>query len=47
MILGGKNLYLAGPPHVADEEQTGQYVFGAETDIGRQLSRQEKGMAWP
>jgi hypothetical protein len=44
MVLAGKNLFIAGPPHVADERHTDEYVFGAETAIGRQLVRQES--AW-
>jgi outer membrane protein assembly factor BamB len=44
MVLAGGNLFVAGPPHVADERKTDEYVFGADTEIARQLQRQEE--AW-
>ncbi len=42
MVLAGRNLFMAGPPDVADEEKTYEYVFGAESDLHKQLRRQEK-----
>ena len=44
MVLAGKNLFLAGPPDVADEEKTYGYVYGANDEIHQQLRRQEQ--AW-
>ena len=44
MVLAGRNLFLAGPPDVADEEKTFDFVFGANDDINRQMRRQED--AW-
>ena len=44
MVLAGRNLFLAGPPDVADEEKTYGYVFGADDEINRQMRRQED--AW-
>lgn len=44
MVLAGGNLFLAGPPDVADEEETYDFVFGANDDINRQMRRQEE--AW-
>jgi len=44
MVLAGANLFLAGPPDVADEEKTHDYVFGANDQINRQMRRQEQ--AW-
>ncbi len=44
MVLAGRNLFLAGPPDVADEEKTYDFVFGADDQINRQMSQQEE--AW-
>jgi outer membrane protein assembly factor BamB len=44
MVLAGGNLFLAGPPDVADEEKTYRFVLGADDQINRQMSRQEQ--AW-
>ena len=44
MVLAGDNLFLAGPPDVANEEKTRGYVFGEEREIHREMERQEK--AW-
>ncbi len=44
MVLAGGKLFIAGPPDVADEEKTYDYVFGADDDINRQMRRQEQ--AW-
>ena len=44
MVLAGRNLFLAGPPDVADEEKTFDFVFGANDDINRQMRLQED--AW-
>lgn len=44
MVLAGGNLFLAGPPDVADEEQTYGFVYGADDELHRQLRRQEQ--AW-
>ncbi|UCG58885.1 MAG: PQQ-binding-like beta-propeller repeat protein, partial [Phycisphaerales bacterium] len=44
MVLADKNLFLAGPPDVADEEKTFGYVLGADDEINRQMRRQEQ--AW-
>ncbi len=44
MVLAGENLFLAGPPDVADEEKTYGFVFGGNDDINRQMRRQEQ--AW-
>ncbi len=44
MALAGGNLLLAGPPDVADEEKTYDYVFGADDEINRQMLAQEE--AW-
>ena len=44
MVLAGRNLFLAGPPDVADEEKTYDFVFGADDEINRQMRRQEQ--AW-
>jgi outer membrane protein assembly factor BamB len=44
MVLAGDKLFMAGPPDVADEEKTHDYVFGANDDINRQMNRQEQ--AW-
>ncbi|MHC4436119.1 MAG: outer membrane protein assembly factor BamB family protein [Planctomycetota bacterium] len=44
MVLAGDNLFIAGPPDVADEEKTYDYVFGADERINRQMLLQEE--AW-
>ncbi len=44
MTLAGRNLFLAGPPDVADEEKTYGFVFGGDGEINRQMARQEQ--AW-
>ena len=51
MVLAGspqdalrRNLFLAGPPDVADEEKTYGFVFGGDDEINRQMQRQEQ--AW-
>jgi hypothetical protein len=44
MVLAGGKLFLAGPPDVADEENTYDFVFGADDQINRQMRRQEE--AW-
>ncbi|MHC4593314.1 MAG: outer membrane protein assembly factor BamB family protein [Planctomycetota bacterium] len=44
MVLAGPNLFLAGPPDVADEEKTYGFVFGGDDEINRQMRRQEE--AW-
>jgi len=44
MVLAGRNLFMAGPPDVADEEKTYGFVFGGEDEINRQMRRQEE--AW-
>jgi len=44
MVLAGGKLFLAGPPDVADEEKTYDFVFGADNQINRQMRRQEE--AW-
>jgi len=44
MVLAGRNLFLAGPPDVADEEKTYGFVFGGDDEINRQMRRQED--AW-
>ena len=41
MVLAGKNLFIAGPPDVADEQNTYGFVYGADDEIHRQLLRQE------
>ena len=42
MVLAGRNLFLAGPPDVADEEKTYGFVFGGNDEINRQMRRQEE-----
>ncbi len=42
MVLAGRNLFLAGPPDVADEEKTFDFVYGADDQINRQMRRQER-----
>jgi len=44
MTLAGRNLFLAGPPDVADEEKTFGFVFGGDDEINRQMRGQEE--AW-
>jgi len=44
MVLAGGKLVLAGPPDLADEEKTFDYVFGKDDDLHRQLTEQEQ--AW-
>jgi len=44
MALGGKNLFVAGPPDLADETKMLGYLPGADDEINRQLQAQEK--AW-
>lgn len=44
MVLAGRNLFLAGPPDVADEEKTYGFVYGGDDEINRQMRRQEE--AW-
>jgi outer membrane protein assembly factor BamB len=53
MALGGKNLFIAGPPDVADETKMLGYLPGAQDDINRQLKAQDeawrgkhKGLLW-
>jgi len=44
MALGGRNLFVAGPPDMADETKMLGYLPGANDDINRQLKAQEQ--AW-
>ena len=44
MVLAGENLFIAGPPDVADERNTYGFVYGADDEMHRQLARQEQ--AW-
>jgi len=44
MALAGKNLFIAGPPDVADETKMLGYLPGADDDINRQLKAQDE--AW-
>jgi outer membrane protein assembly factor BamB len=44
MALGGKNLFVAGPPDMADETKMLGYLPGANDEINRQLRNQED--AW-
>jgi outer membrane protein assembly factor BamB len=44
MALGGKRLFLAGPPDVADESKMLGFLPGADDDINRQLKAQDD--AW-
>ncbi len=44
MVGARETLFLAGPPDVADEEKTFDYVFGVRDELNRALERQEK--AW-
>ena len=44
MALGGKTLFVAGPPDLADETQMLGFLPGAEDQINKQLQRQEE--AW-
>ncbi|MHC4556144.1 MAG: outer membrane protein assembly factor BamB family protein [Planctomycetota bacterium] len=42
MVLAGRNLFLVGPPDVADEEKTYGFVYGADDQINRRMSLQEQ-----
>ncbi|MBA7710080.1 hypothetical protein ES703_119010 [subsurface metagenome] len=44
MVSAGGNLFLAGPPDVADEEKTEGILPGRNDDINRQMAKQEE--AW-
>jgi outer membrane protein assembly factor BamB len=44
MVLAGGNLFLVGPPDVADEEKTYGFVYGGNDEINHQMRRQEQ--AW-
>ena len=44
MVLAGRNLFMAGPPDVANEENTRGFVYGADDEIHRQMRAQEE--AW-
>jgi len=44
MALGGKNLFIAGPPDVADETKMLGYLPGAHDEINRELKAQDD--AW-
>jgi outer membrane protein assembly factor BamB len=44
MALGGRNLFVAGPPDVADESKMLGFLPGADDDINRQLKAQDD--AW-
>ncbi len=44
MVLAGRHLFLAGPPDVADEEKTFDYVSGGDDALNRALRGQEA--AW-
>jgi len=44
MALGGGNLFIAGPPDVADETKMLGYLPGADDDINRELKAQDD--AW-
>ena len=44
MALGGKTLFVAGPPDLADETKMLGYLPGAQDDINRQLKTQDE--AW-
>jgi len=44
MVLAGGTLLMAGPPDVADEQNTYGFVYGADDQINRQMQRQEE--AW-
>jgi hypothetical protein len=44
MVLAGRNLFMAGPPDVANEENTFGFVYGADDEIHRQMQAQED--AW-
>ncbi|MCD6392170.1 MAG: hypothetical protein J7M40_01545, partial [Planctomycetes bacterium] len=44
MALAGKNLFVAGPPDVADETKMLGYLPGADDEINRQLKAQDD--AW-
>ncbi|MHC4406989.1 MAG: hypothetical protein ACYTG0_45830, partial [Planctomycetota bacterium] len=42
MVLAGRTLFMAGPPDVADEENTYGFVYGANDEINRQMYAQEE-----
>jgi len=44
MVLAGGSLFIAGPPDVANEENTYGFIFGGDDEINRQMRRQEA--AW-
>ena len=44
MVLGGKSLFVAGPPDVADETKMLGFLPGAKDDLNRQLRAQDD--AW-
>ena len=44
MALAGKNLFVAGPPDLADERQMLGYLPGAKDEVNRQLAEQDS--AW-
>jgi hypothetical protein len=44
MVLAGDTLFMAGPPDMANEENTYGFVYGADDEINRQMRRQEE--AW-
>jgi hypothetical protein len=44
MALGGKSLFVAGPPDMADETKMLGYLPGADDELNRQLKAQED--AW-
>ncbi len=44
MVLAGETLFMAGPPDVADEQNTYGFVYTADDEIHRQMLRQEA--AW-
>jgi hypothetical protein len=44
MALGGQNLFVAGPPDVADESKMLGFLPGADDEINRQLKAQDD--AW-
>lgn len=44
MVGAGNVLFLAGPPDVANEENTYSYVFGVDDKLNREFQRQAS--AW-
>ncbi len=44
MALAGGNLFIAGPPDVADETKMHGYLQGADDDVNRELKKQDD--AW-